>query len=186
MKNKSNRHVRMVVNVLLTVVVLFEITYCFGYGNMKKNSMEYGLEYEKSPLVLQKAVLTNRKDLNEAYGIEEGKTLYELRLIYQNPSPCNGHFLGYPELEAGGGAYATYVYPKAAGYFGRQIRYSQVIPAKKTGCFDCFVAVPDNSGRLQVFEKEKKLLQKGEMVMFQLPQKLRQSVVWEKQPSTGE
>lgn len=182
MKNKPNRHARTAVNLLLTVAVLFEVIFCFGYGYRKKNSLEYGLEYEKSPLILQKAVLTNRKDLNKAYDLAEGETLYELRLTYQNPAPYSGHLLGSPELESNGTGYATLVYPKTAGYFGRQIRYSQVVPAKKTGCFVCFVAVSDNAGSLQVFEKEKKLTGKGEMLVLQLPQKLRQSAVWKKEP----
>lgn len=124
---KSVSKVRLLVNLALAVCVISELIGCVGTVASKKNSMTYGIEYEKDPLVLKSVKITNRQDLEEAYDLYDGEKLYEVCVTYENPASYTGIYRNSLSFEATGDKYVFTTYPADGGDAVRYSCYNQKI-----------------------------------------------------------
>lgn len=167
-------------NAVLFLFVLIELVVCIGSFGVKRDALNYGIEYEKSPLVLKKAVITNRDDIRENFDIyDEEDTLYELCLTYENIAVYSSRYNNRLDIRTGDrGYYISAVYPADITSIGRQSIYNQVIPAGKTGSIILYIAAPADAGSIQLSEEEEKLLQKGADLTLTLPAQVSERDTW--------
>lgn len=170
---------KTVIDILLCVFAAFELFVCASLAEEKKSALEYSIEYEMSPLVLKRAEIINRQALRENYRVGEDEELYEVRLTYENQAVYTGRFLNDLSFQDAESGYEIYMaYPRGEYGIARQYSYNQVIPAKKTGSFTCFIAVPEETERIIVSEREEKLGNEGQTFAIPLPESAEESAVW--------
>lgn len=167
------------VNIILCAFAVFELFICVSIAGSKKNSLEYGLEYEKSPLLLKQVVITNRQELSEDFDLYEDEELYEVCFTYENPAAYVGRFYNELHFEAVESGYGVFmVHPQGEYGIARQSDYNQVVPAGKTGSFTCFISAPVGTGSIRITENGRKLSGKGEKLTVQLPENAGESAGW--------
>lgn len=171
---------RALLNVVLLIIVLAELVICAGAFVSEKNALEYGIEYEKSPLVLKRVEVINREDLRDAFSLYEDETLYEICLTCENVADYDGRFRNQYDLKTEDkGYYIGMVFPEKGSSIGREAVYNQVVPAGKTGSFRFFVAAPADAEGFRLSEEEDKLSGKGETLLLGLPAQALERDVWE-------
>lgn len=182
MKNRNDGKApkRGVVNVVLLLLLLFELVIFIGGAESKKSSLEFGIEYEKSPLLLKKAVVTNREDLRELFDLYENMALYEICLTYENVANYAGSFRARYNLETTDeNRYVGIVNPEGSSSIGREAVYNQVVPAGKTGCFRFYAAAPADAEGIRIYEEEEKLTGSRQTAVLSLPSGMLESDTWE-------
>lgn len=182
MKNQSLRKPRKsgLLNAVLLMLILFELMISIGCLSSRKNSLEYGIEYEKSPLLLQKAVVTNREDLRDLFHLYDDEKLYEICLTYENVANYTGTFRNQFDFKTGDrGYYIGMVYPEGSSSVGREAVYNQVVPPGKTGCFRFYISAPADAETIHISEKDDKLAGSGETLTLRLSSQVLGSDSWE-------
>lgn len=169
-----------ILNLILVVCLFAELVICIGSVGSKKASLEYGIEYEKDPLLLKSVEITNRQDLADVYELYEDERLYEVCLTYENPAVYPARFrnnLSFREADTGYSVFTAV--PGNAGDIVRYSVYEQVVPAQRTGSFTCFIAVPAEVGSISIAEGENKLRGEGESLTMDLPVQELGTRIWE-------
>lgn len=169
----------LLVNLVLIVLVFFEAVGCIGTVNSQKDSMEYGIEYEKDPLVLKSVEITNRQDLEEVYDLYDDERLYEVCLTYENPASYTGVYRNSLSFEDAGNKYSVFTaYPSTGGDLGQYSSYNQIVPAGKTGSMICYIVVSEEVSVISIVETTKKLSGTGEVLTMNLPARTLGTDVW--------
>lgn len=170
---------RLLINFVLIVFVFFELVSCIGTVGAKKNSLEYGIEYEKDPLVLKRVEITNRQDLGETYGLYEDEKLYEVCLTYENPATYTGIYRNNLAFEDADSKYSIFTtYPESGGDIGRYSSYNQIVPAGQSGSVICYIRVSAETQAICISEETKKLSGTGESLTMSLPAGVLKTEVW--------
>lgn len=179
-RNVEKSPKRGVLNVVLLLLLLFELMIFAGTAGSKKNALEYDIEFEKSPLLLKKAAVTNREDLKELFDLDENMALYEICLTYENVANYAGRFRNQYNLETTDeNRYVGIVNPEGSSSIGREAVYNQVVPAGKTGCFRFYAAAPADAEGIRIYEEEEKLTGSRQTAVLSLPAGLLESDTWE-------
>lgn len=177
-KKKTNK--RLIIRIALLAGILWELLSGAGYVEMKKYSLESGIGYERTPLLLTRVEITNREDLNELYGVGDREIVYEVCLTARNPAAYTGMILDCLEFETEDGEYSLYpVYPEN---IRRTVRYADreaVVPAHKTGSLSCYLAIPKDSALVRIREAKKALTGGSrEVLTVTLPTGEAETTVW--------
>lgn len=167
----------LLVNWVLILLLIFVLFASASVLESEKDSLEYGIAYEKSPLVLKQVEITNRQDLSEQYDLYGDEELYEICVTYDNPAVYNGIYRNNLDIRTGEENYGVYeAYAKGGYGIAWQAGHNQVVPAGKSGCFSWFIAVPAGTESLKIEEQEEKLTGKGKRLTVQLPKQTLESV----------
>lgn len=170
---------RLLINLVLIFFVFFELVGCIGTVGAKKNSLEYGIEYEMDPLVLKRVEITNREDLADVYDLYGDEKLYEVCLTYENPAAYTGIYRNNLSFEDAGNKYSIFTtYPENSGDIGRYSCYNQIVPAGQTGSVICYIGVSAEAKVISILEETKKLSGTGEALTMSLPAQVLETEVW--------
>lgn len=165
------------VNWALILLLLFDLIVSASVLESEKNSLKYGITYERSPLVLTQVEITNRQDLLEQYDLYGDEELYEICVTYDNPAVYNGIYRNNLDIRTVEEDYGVYeAYAKGGYGIAWQAEHNQVVPAGKSGCFSWFIAVPAGTESLKIEEQEEKLTGEGKCVTVKLPKQTLESV----------
>ena len=164
---------------LLAVFLFLESLICAAAVAGEKESFQYGMDYECSPLKIRQLMLIDRQDSKAAFLLDEGERLYEVRVTYENYGDFTAEYFGRMDFisEQTGEYCAEARRVLTDENIGYLMRYMQVIPAGETGTFRYFLAVPEGAESLRVTDRGEKLNGDEEAVtVIELPgQKQKQT-----------
>ena len=152
------------------VALVLEGIFCLFWLSSRQEDFRYGIGYEISPLEMKQISVINRFGDRALFFFFLGKMLYEVRIVYENPSRVTGDFTSGPDFTTEEGYYPYEVQRVWGEDLSYETRYTQKIPAGHTGTFSWFLAMDPQVGTIRIKERASRLFGKKESVMLFLPE----------------